>query len=299
MFKAKLNSLRARRRLRGQAFEAITLRMTHPDYEENLADQKSYEELRSEIDSLDAEIKRVERAAFKAGKAVVCPDQYRPPAAPRRNTGLRAFKDFLDVHGEVIRAEECAFGFGQFINATLYGNERAQEWCRGRGILKAQGEGIDSTGGVLVPEEWMNTIIDLKEQFGIFARNAQKVTMTSDSVNWPRRTGGVNAYFIGEGVAPTESQATWDNVNLTAKKLAALIRLSTELAEDALINVADWVVAEIAYAFASKEDDCGFLGDGTSTYGGIQGLKTQFATFPTGVYTATGHTTVDTLTAAA
>ena len=100
-------------------------------------------------------------------------------------------------------------------------------------------------------------------------------------------------------MAPTESQATWDNVNLTAKKLAALIRLSTELAEDALINVADWVVAEIAYAFASKEDDCGIPRRRHIDLRRHGRPKTQLATFPTGVYTATGHTTVDTLTAAA
>jgi HK97 family phage major capsid protein len=79
--------------------------------------------------------------------------------------------------------------------------------------------------------------------------------------------------------------------------MAALIRLSNEVAEDAVISVADWIVGEIAYAFASKEDDAGFNGDGSSTYGGIQGLSTQFATNTKGVYTATGHLTADALTA--
>src|SRR5262249_51153637 len=30
---------------------------------------------------------------------------------------------------------------------------------------------------------------------------------------------------------------------------------------------------EIAFAFANKEDDCGFNGDGSATYGGINGLR--------------------------
>ena len=41
-----------------------------------------------------------------------------------------------------------------------------------------------------------------------------------------------------------------------------------------MISIADWLTNEIAYAFASKEDDCGFNGDGTSTYGGMRGLTT-------------------------
>jgi HK97 family phage major capsid protein len=49
--------------------------------------------------------------------------------------------------------------------------------------------------------------------------------------------------------------------------------MSTEIAEDAVIAIADWLVGEIAYAFASKEDDCGFNGDGTSTYGGMRGIS--------------------------
>jgi hypothetical protein len=49
--------------------------------------------------------------------------------------------------------------------------------------------------------------------------------MGRDTLNWPRRTGGVTAYFVAETRAPTESQAAWDNVNLTAKKLAALAPL--------------------------------------------------------------------------
>jgi HK97 family phage major capsid protein len=114
----------------------------------------------------------------------------------------------------------------------------------------------------------------------------------------PRRTGGVSAFFVNEGVAPTESTANFDNVVLSAKKMAALVRISTELAEDAAVNAADFITNEIAYAFASKEDDCLLNGDGTQTYGGMVGLKNAFVTNTAGVFTATGHATFDVLTAA-
>jgi HK97 family phage major capsid protein len=100
--------------------------------------------------------------------------------------------------------------------------------------------------------------------------------MGSDTLNWPRRVGGLTAYFTGENQAVTESQAQWDNVNLTAKKIGALTRMSNEIAEDAVVSIADWLVGEIAYAFAAKEDDCGFNGDGSSSYGGIRGVTTLF-----------------------
>jgi HK97 family phage major capsid protein len=120
--------------------------------------------------------------------------------------------------------------------------------------------------------------------------------MVSDTQKCIRRTGGLTAYFVDDGIAPTESAAPFDDVTLVAKKMAALVRISTELSEDALISVGDWIVGEIAYSFASKEDDCLFSGDGTSTYGGIVGLKNAFVTNTAGVSTASGHTTFDTLT---
>ena len=53
-----------------------------------------------------------------------------------------------------------------------------------------------------------------------------------------------------------------------------LTKYSNELNEDAVLNIGDDLAGEIAYAFALKEDQCGFLGDGTSTYGGIVGVTT-------------------------
>jgi HK97 family phage major capsid protein len=44
-----------------------------------------------------------------------------------------------------------------------------------------------------------------------------------------------------------------------------------------VVSLADFVTQEIAYAFADKEDLAGFNGDGTSTYGGITGLKNALA----------------------
>jgi HK97 family phage major capsid protein len=177
---------------------------------------------------------------------------------------------------------------------------RAKQWCKDNGVVitKAQSEGVNSAGGFLVPNEMMDTIIDLRETFGVFRQNAQVVPMTSDTLDWPRRVGGLTAYFVAEGVAATESSASWDNVNMVAKKLAVLARISNELNEDAIISVADTLTREIAYAFASKEDDCGFNGDGTSTYGGIRGITQLLidANHTAGkVAAASGHPTFATL----
>ena len=139
-------------------------------------------------------------------------------------------------------------------------------------MTKAQGETVGTTGGYTVPVEIEDQIIALRDVAGVFRREARVRPMGSDSRSMPRRTGGLTAYFLGENSAIAELQANWDNTELRAKKLGALTRVSGELSEDAAADVAQDFVEEMGFTFADMEDGCGFLGDGTSTYGGITGI---------------------------
>jgi HK97 family phage major capsid protein len=172
-------------------------------------------------------------------------------------------------------AAEKAYRFGKWLHANVFtqhpGSAAAKTWCSEH-IKAAQAEGTIQDGGYLVPNEFERTLIDLREMYGSFRANAKTVPMGSETKDIPRRTGGVTAYFVGEGSAGTTSSKAGDIVTLVAKKLMCLVPYSTEIAEDSIINLADDLAGEIAYAFALKEDQCGFLGDGTSTYGSIRGV---------------------------
>ena len=139
--------------------------------------------------------------------------------------------------------------------------------------MKVASEGVNSLGGFAVPEQFGTDIIDLREEYGVARQLLKNRPMTSDTRTDPRRLGGLTAYFVGESTAGTESTKTWDEVRLVAKKLMALTRYTNELNEDAVISIGDDITQEIAYAFSLKEDQCAFLGDGTSTYGGIVGFN--------------------------
>jgi HK97 family phage major capsid protein len=86
-----------------------------------------------------------------------------------------------------------------------------------------------------------------------------------------------------------------DQAKLTARKLAALGRFSSELNEDSIINIGNMLAEEAALTFAVAEDSAVFLGDGTSAYGRVVGLKSSINAGST-VTAATGHTSFDTLT---
>ena len=164
-----------------------------------------------------------------------------------------------------------AYRFGRWAAACM-GHRKSMDWCSDKGInVKAHLETVNSAGGFLVPDEFSNVLVSLREQYGVFRRNAKIEPMTSDTKRVPKRSATLSASFAGEAAAGTESTQTFEQVNLIAKKLMVLTTISNELNEDSLINLGDSVAGEIAYAFAKKEDECGFIGDGTSTYGGIVG----------------------------
>jgi HK97 family phage major capsid protein len=201
--------------------------------------------------------------------------------------GARAGR-LKNFHGE--NAREQAYRFGMFmlagpmaraigeVNAGLL--LRAQEFCRTNGIVlsRAHSESDNETGGFLVPTEFENVMIDLREKFGIFRQFANVVPMTSDSKQRPRRRGGLTAYPIGAKGGTrriTESKKKWDLVELFARKWGVLAKYEDELTEDSVISFADDMAGEIAYAFTIAEDECGFLGDGSGDYHGIVGIGTK------------------------
>jgi HK97 family phage major capsid protein len=192
--------------------------------------------------------------------------------------------------------DEGALRAGHFFAATLLGSTASKRYCADNGltIARAQGEGVGTAGGFLVPIEIEREVFKLLDVAGICRRYMRVRQMGSDSRSVPRRVGGLTAYFVGEGQGITESQGSWDNVNLAAKKLAVLTRFSTELAEDEVVELGREVTEEVAYAVASKEDDCGINGDGTSTYGGIVGVTKKLidgAHSAGAINAATGHDT--------
>lgn len=216
-----------------------------------------------------------------------------------RHGVLRAFtKPVHFTDGSRMDPVEAAYRSGQWLLASVGQNQRAQQWCREHGLgehIRVMTTDVQSAGGYVVPDEMEQSIIDLRASFGLARRLARRRPMSTDTKSVPKRTGGVTAYFINEDNAGvTASDKSWGNVNFVAKTLAALSLISKNLEEDSIIDVVDDLSMELAYAFAKKEDQCWLIGDGTSTYGGMQGLTTLFngAAYASRFNAATNHDTM-------
>jgi HK97 family phage major capsid protein len=118
----------------------------------------------------------------------------------------------------------------------------------------------------------------LVQSFGVFRQNVGRVwPLRNGSLSVPKHGSGFTWNWVGETSALTASDATLQRINLVAKKGGVLGRISSELFEDSIVSLGDYIATEIAFAKAYAEDDAGFNGDGTQAYGGIVGLENRLA----------------------
>lgn len=171
-----------------------------------------------------------------------------------------------------------AYLSGMWIRAKFFKDDRAHRWCELNGVYHqlAQEEGTASAGGHLVPSPLLQRIIDTRDLFGTARAECDVIPMGRDSLDVPRLVSGVAASFILESASITESDQVYTQVKLTAQKLGIITRITNELAEDAVINLADFVANDMGRAFASKEDEVVFAGDGSPSDGGIVGVAQLF-----------------------
>lgn len=250
-------------------------------------------EFEERLASKEAELRSVVEKAAPAPVEVAAPKPVEIRQVLPHHTTLRCFNDGPE-------SVEQAYRVGRWIRGHVFRNEDDLRWCRDHGVeARAMSEGSNSAGGALVPEEFSSQVIRRVEEYGTFpASGVETMSMTRDTMVIPKRLTGTSAYFIGEGSAVTESEPTYGNVNLVAKKLAVSCRMSSEVVEDALVNLADQVTMEFATSLAYKIDLCGWTADGTSTYGGIRGLvsKINNGSHAASVHTAaSGNTSFETL----
>lgn len=178
------------------------------------------------------------------------------------------------VHGSRVENERAAYAMGMFALATVADYAPAKSWCVEHGLIKdSMTTGVGADGGFLVPTELSRTVEYWRDLHGVFRQEASYERMTSDTKDVAVQIGGLPYFFVAESnTINATGKLAFKNVELVAKKVATIARMSSELAEDAVMDVGEAVVMAIGEAFALAEDQCGFLGDGTSAFGSMQGI---------------------------
>lgn len=194
----------------------------------------------------------------------------------RIGVNLRYSKKDLEAWAGRDDAEKQAYTAGRWAQAVMLGDPDAKRWCKDNLDERVMTAGVGTDGGFAVPDEMENGIIEYRDTYGQARRMTEVYPMGSSTLSIPKVTSEATAYFVGEKEATTESDVGMVSVDLVTKELSALTRVSKTLDMNAVISIAALVARSQGFAFAKKEDDCWIKGDGTSTYGGIIGLKTLY-----------------------
>ncbi|HLG28975.1 MAG TPA: phage major capsid protein [Candidatus Brocadiales bacterium] len=156
-------------------------------------------------------------------------------------------------------SNKCGFSFGRFFQAIA-----TRDWSKAPLERKALGEGTGSAGGFLVPEQYLGEVKDRITARAIVRRAGATVyPMATDTLNVPKVTGGATAYWIGENAQITASDETLDQLQLVAKLLAAMVKVSNQLLSDASPSAEAAIRRDIAKVIALAEDNAFIAGTGT------------------------------------
>jgi HK97 family phage major capsid protein len=157
---------------------------------------------------------------------------------------------------------EDAYEAGMFL-AAIGGNKKAQDFMAAQSLT-------DNKGGFSVPQPLSDQLINLVEEYGHARQSCRRVVMGASTWSVPKISGHSVVYYPAEAAAITESDLTFSQITLTAKKMAGLVKMSSEIAEDSIISMLDTVVDDLAWGFSKAEDDNLFTGGSIYT-GGIKG----------------------------
>lgn len=133
---------------------------------------------------------------------------------------------------------------------------------------KTLNEGSGSAGGYLVPVEFESSIVKYIEQYNQIRQNSMVLPMSSNSKKLNSLTGEPTVYLPGENAQITGSALTFGEPVLTPKKYAAIVDWSSEVLEDAELQLVNLIAERIARAI-SKKEQIEFISGATS---GSEGL---------------------------
>jgi HK97 family phage major capsid protein len=166
---------------------------------------------------------------------------------------------------------------GHYFLATMMGDANSpvsKAWLDKQGIeiVKAMGTGTTSSGGaVVIPVVLATTILDLVEaDYGTFRRDCGKTVGAPDKT--PTKEGNVKVYNPQDGGEIKASDLLLGLKDLSYQNWASLSVWTRQLDEFAIVSIGELMTTSIAEAIGEKEDECGFVGDGTPTYFGVTGL---------------------------
>ena len=142
-----------------------------------------------------------------------------------------------------------------------------------RNISNVLQEGVDASGGYLVPVEYDSRLVEGLEEENILRKLGTTIT-TSGERKLNLAASKPAASWIEEGGALTFGDATFDQIILDAYKLHVAVKVTEELLYDNAFGLENYLLTQFTRALANAEEEAFLTGDGDRK--------------PTGIFDATG-----------
>jgi HK97 family phage major capsid protein len=225
----------------------------------SVEDVATYEKMEADVVSLGKEIDRLERQANldrELSQPTTNPITNQPAAGGKAKDGRSS--------------DEYSRSFWALMRNKSVSHE----------VYNALKIGQDDHGGFLAPDEFQRTLLDALQEQNIFRQLAHVITTSSGDRKIPVVASKGTAAWIDEEAAYPESDDTFG-----AYKLATMIKVSEELLNDGVFDIAAYIATEFARRIGAAEEEAFFTGNGTGK--------------PTGILNATGGAEVGITTAGA
>lgn len=139
-------------------------------------------------------------------------------------------------------------------------------------LIEAKGlsEGVATSGGYLAPPELERQILRRLAISSPMRDLCQVQTIGAGIYRKPVSTVGVAASWVAETAArPETTAATLDVLDFSAFDLYASPAATQSLLDDALVDIDEWLAAEVEDAFAAQETSAFVTGDGVNKPKGL------------------------------
>lgn len=212
-------------------------------------DAATYDKMEADVVNLGKEVERLER------QAAIDRELDQPTAKP-----LTGKPDAVDGKEKTGRAtDEYKAAFWKALRNKSVSHE----------VYNALRVGTESEGGYLAPDEYEHTLVQALEEQNIFRQLAHIITTSSGDRKIPVVASKGTASWIDEEAAYPESDDSFGQVSIGAFKLATMIKVSEELLNDSVFDIASYIAKEFARRIGAAEEEAFFTGNGTGKPTGI------------------------------
>ena len=203
-------------------------------------DDAAYAEMESSFQAMTAEIQRMQR------REEMEKEMQKPVSAPLTAKPM--------IPAEDTKTGRASDEYKRAVLDALRSN-----FHRISNILQ---EGVDASGGYLVPEEYDKRIIEVLKEENVVRGLATEITTSGEHKINIADTAPAAAW-IEEGGALQFSDATFSQIILDAHKLHVAVKVTDELLYDNAFDLEGYIIRKFGEALANSEEDAFINGDGT------------------------------------